>query len=212
MRTLFLWTTTLAAWGLSAPALAQDIDGSLQVEFGRMDNDDPGFDVFSNRNRMPSWGVRGGISIGDNLSVIGGWHRVRRGSEAELYWGSSTSETIAAAYFADQFTLGPKVGLRVGEIFYPYASVEGLLYRSTLRFDDDTTTKSNLGQITSAGMAPGIIAMGGSEFRSPTGIVGLMIVFNAELGYSWVGSVNYGEVGDIKPGGLVFRMGAGIRF
>lgn len=215
MRRLTPWIVALATLATTVTAHAQNIDGSVQLEYGRMANNDPGYDLFNDRNRMPSWGVRGGASIGEHLSIIGGWHRVRRGSETWAYYEGEDSfyeNQLSAAYYADQFTLGPKVGIKLGEIVYPYASVEGMLFRSVIRFDDDTSTKNNLGQVMGAGMAPGLVTAAGAEFRSQTGVVGLMIAFHFDLGYAWVNPVTYGTLGDIQPGGLMGRGGIGLRF
>src|SRR5690606_20493916 len=84
---------------VSAPAAAGDgrLHGELSVELGTLANHDPAFDLFSKRDAMPSRGVRAGIALSDGISLVAGWHRVRRG--ATVFDGAG--QRLRTAFFAD---------------------------------------------------------------------------------------------------------------
>lgn len=192
---------------LASPANAAGLDGEISVELGTLRNTDPAFDLFSNKDAMPSRGVRAGIGLTDHLTVIGGWHRVRRG--ATLYLSDTTVRT---AYFADTFTLGPKAHLPIKDIVYPYVTTQAMLFRGIMKFDDDPDTRHNPGQVTEAALSPGVLGMGGVELRTPSPRGDLALAIFLEAGYGWVARATYGEIGTMKPGGFALRSGFGVRF
>jgi len=199
MRTLI----ALAAL-VSAPASAADLGWQLSGELGNLRNADPSYDLFSKSNVMPSRGIRFGVTLADTLTVETGWHRVRRG----LY---SEEIDLQTAFFADEFMLGPKISHGFADVFYPYAAAHGVLMRGTMKFDDDTSTKRNAGQVVQRGLGLGVLTMGGVEFRSPTGADKLGVSVHIEAGYGWFQSADFGDIGTMKPGGFAMKGGVGIR-
>jgi len=211
MRTL----TLLIAASLTSAAQAQDLGGSLNVEMGSIANHDPSYNLFSNGDGMRSMGLRGGVRLGEHLTVLGGWHRARRGAVVYVGnndTGSEDGASFNAALFADELSLGAQAGLPVGDFIYPYVGVDAMLFRGVMKFDEDLSTRNNAGQVVAAGAAPGILPVGGIEFRSPTGVDDVEVGFYFELGYSAFANANFGDLGQMKPGGLSARGGLGVRF
>ncbi len=189
---------------IAAPASAADLGFQLSGELGTLQNTDPSYDLFSNSNLMPSRGVRLGVTMMDTLTIETGWHRVRRGLHEETL-------DIQTAFFADEFILGPKVSHGFADVFYPYAAVHGVLIRGVMKFDDDSSNKRNAGQIKETGMAPGVLTMGGIEFRSPTARGKLAVAAHFEAGYGWFQAAEFGDIGTMQPGGFAIKGGIGLR-
>lgn len=207
MRTLGL---SIAALGLlvAAPAHADGIDGEISLELGTLRNSDQAFDLFSENNAMPSRGVRLGLGLSDELTIVAGWHRVSRG--ATLYLGEGSE--IRSAFFADEFTLGPKLGKLLGDVAFPYVTTQAMAFRGVMKLDDDPSTRHNPGQLQESAITPGVLGLGGIEFRSPTETSDLAVAFFLEMGYGWVARGAYGDFGTMKPGGFALRSGVGLRF
>jgi hypothetical protein len=208
-RTLFLAASI--AITLSSTALA-GVGGELSFELGNLQNHDEAYSLFSDGVAMPSRGIRGGVAVADRFTVIGGWHRVQRGASVVVA-GDEGDRRFSAAFFADEFTLGVKADLDVAHFFYPYASVQGMVFRGVMKFDenqrddeDDTT------QLKASAVSPGALFSGGIELRIPQGSWPLTAAWHLEAGYGLVASADYGEFGHMRPGGLVLRTGLGVRF
>ncbi|MFT4625953.1 MAG: hypothetical protein ACI8PZ_004624 [Myxococcota bacterium] len=192
---------------LSTTAFA-GVGGEISAELGQLHNGDPTYDLFSNRDGMPSRGLRVGIAPVERFTVLAGWHRVRRGADLDLPGGS-----LNAAFFADEFTLGPKVDLNIGDIFYPYATVQGVLFRGVMKLDDDPDRDDNAGQIRAAALSGGALFMGGLELRNPSSdMLPLQFAVHVEAGYGLISRGNYDTLGSMQPGGFVLRTGVGVRF
>lgn len=200
-----MFTTIALLLTTTAGAADLELDGQL----GRTSNSDSAYRVFSDVQGMPSRGIRVGARAMDNLVIVGGWHRVSRGANLDLGDGGN----ISTAFFADEFTIGPKLDVGIGEWFYPYITAQGMLFRGVMKFDDKPSTKDNPNQLSAAGLAPGLLALGGVELRIPQKDGPVTIAYHIELGHSVVGNANYGEFGDMKPGGsFALRSGLGLRF
>ncbi len=201
--------------GLSTSAQAMDVGGTASLELGTTANHDPAYDLFSNGDAMPSRGLRGGVRLGEHVSIQGGWHRIRRGADVRIPGPGGTNfedATVRMALFADQFSLGTQLALPLGESFVPYASVDGLLFRGVMKIDEDPETRKNTNQVRGTGLTPGVMPMGGIEIRTPPAPVGWQIAGFVEAGYSWYLTGDFGDLGEMKPGGFSMRGGAGIRF
>lgn len=199
-------------WALLAflgVAHARGLDGELSIELGTLQNGDRAYDLFSQGDGMPSRGVRAGVNLTDALVVVGGWHRVRRGAEVSV---PGADGSFVAAFFADEFTLGPKAQAEVGDVFFPYVTTQALLFRGTMKLDDDPDTRHNTGQVSATALAPGVLALGGVELRSPSDRGDLCLGFFLEVGYGYVARAEYGDFGPMRPGGLAARGGLGVRF
>jgi hypothetical protein len=194
----------LALFAGSAPAVAADLGLQLSGELGRLHNADPTYDLFSNRDVMPSRGLRVGLTVADTVTIETGWHRVRRGL-AEPTLG------IQTAFFADEFILGPKISRGFGDVFYPYVATHGALMRGVMKFDDDPDSRRNAGQVAEAGVALGVLAMGGVELRSPAKEGKIAFSVHLEGGYGWFQTAAYGDLGTMQPGGFALKTGIGLR-
>lgn len=213
MRALLLTLGLL----LAMPASAQDLGGQLHVELGTLANRDPGWELFSDNDTMGSRGVRGGLRLGEYVGVVGGWHRVRKGASVSVPAatgnGDISRDQVVMAYFADEFSLGAQLGKDFADLFRPYAGVDGMLVRGTMKLDEDSDTKRNPGQVLGRGLSPGLLLLGGGEFHSATTEDwGFTIGLFVEVGYSWFLAGQYDDVGPMKPGGLTTRIGAGVAF
>jgi len=204
MRTLALVLGTAL---LSAPALAAD--NELSIELGTFHNGDTDFGVFSDGEYMPSWGLRLGVAPLRNLAVVGGWHRVRRG--ADLYIDDWT-HIGRAAFFADEFTLGVRGDVMIGQALLPYAMVQGLGMVGRVKFDDDPDDKGSPGQFAESAVAVGGLAVAGVELRIPKGNAPFTLAWHIEAGYGLTSALDFERTGDMTPRGFVLRSGVGVRF
>jgi hypothetical protein len=209
-RTTLLAATLLGAT-LSSTALA-GVGGEASVELGNLQNHDDAYTLFSDGVAMPSRGIRGGVRVADRFTVLAGWHRVQRGATVFVA-AEGSDRRFHAAFFADEFTLGLKADLDVAHFFYPYATVQGMLLRGVMKFDDDERDdEEDPSQIKASAVAPGALLMGGMEFRIPQGSWPLTAAWHVEAGYGLVASADYGAFGTMRPGGFALRTGLGVRF
>ena len=185
----------------------------LLAEAGSLANRDPAFVIFGYDRAMPSLGFATAIRpTADRhvpVALVASWHHSIQG--AQVY--TPTVRGFAAGFSTDSFSLGPRLDVDIGEVFSPYLTAQGMVVRGVARFDDNPSRNDNPGQTRYAGLAPGLLTMGGVEFSTPD-IPGfhLEFVWRIELGYGLVGSIDLGDAGAIKPGGLVARTGMGVRF
>ncbi len=204
--------TTLAALMLTTPALAADHE--IAVELGTLANQDADYNVYTSKNAMPSWGLRGAFAFHDRLAVSAGWHRVRRG--ADLYApnsdGFSDTAIGRAAFTANELTLGLRADVEIAQVILPYVHVHGLLLQGTSRFDDDPEDEDSPGQVKTTAMAAGLMPMGGVELRIPLGDAPFTVGWHMEAGYGWVSRLDFDELGDMSPGGFALRSGVGVKF
>ncbi len=205
---------TLVGVGLSAPATAAEVGWLANLELAHVGNSDPYWDLFSNGPGMPSRGIRGGVRVGDHVAALAGWHRVRRGADIDvpvLTGRDVDFQTVRMAFFADEYTLGARVGAPVVDVIYPYVSGDGMVLRTVVKFDEDIETRENPGQVQGSGWAPGALALGGLELRTRQSPIGLRYAGFLELGYGWFLPGQLGDIGQMQPGGLVVRGGVGVR-
>ena len=203
--------------GLFAAAPAAAADNELSFEFGSLHNDDSSYALFSSEESMPSIGMRAGFAFHDRLSARLGWQHVRQGADVSVGEEQSDSH-ISSAFYGDELSLGVRADVPLGDFVLPYVSVDGLGFRAKVRFDDDATDEDSPGQVEETAFAPGALAMGGAELRIPIGRLyptskaELALGLNLEVGYALVGQLDFGDLGQMKPGGLAVRSGVGIRF
>lgn len=194
----------LLALSLATPAVAADHE--LSAELGTLHNGDPAWDLFSERNGMPSIGLRGGIAVHDRVAVQLGWHRVRRGANV------SGAANLRTAFVGHEITLGAKADLALGEALRPYVKLDAMLLRGTMRFDDARNDDDNPGQVSASAIAPGGLAVGGLELRIPQGEAPFTLAWHLEAGYGRTATLDFGDYGALTPAGLVVRSGIGVRF
>lgn len=203
------------ALGLCTTASATEIGGSFSLELARIANTDRSWNLFSENDGMPSRGLRAGVKIGPLVTVQGGWHRVSRGASVSVPVADGLdfrTQEVQMAFFADEFTLGGQFGVPIKDIVVPYASVDGMLMRGTMKLDEDPDTRKNPGQYVAHGLNPGVVTSGGMELRSPESPAGWLAAVFFEAGHSWFLSGDFDDFGEMRPGGFTVRGGAGIRF
>lgn len=199
---------------LLSTALAIEVEGAVEV--GSLHNGDEAYDLFSRGNALPSAGLRVGVRpTGDThvpVGFIATWHHNTRGSRvfAEDEGGG---RGFTSAFTTDTFALGAKVDADIGGVFAPYVTAQGLVMRGLARFDDDLSVNDNPGQVSVAGVAPGVLAMGGVELSNPRfGSLPFEVTWHLEVGYGFVGRMDLDTLGSMQPGGVVVRSGLGVRW
>ncbi len=188
-------------------ALAAPPELSLDLELGQLHNGDESFDLFSERDGMPSRGVQAGVRVATPVVVQVSGHRVSRGLDLSVAEGLS----IATAYFANEWTAGVRVDHTFADIFQPYAAVHGLLLQGAMKLDDEPEDDDNPNQLVARAVHPGALLTGGFEIRGPQQDRKWTAGFLVEAGYGLVARADYGDFGSMKPGGFVLRTGIGLR-
>jgi hypothetical protein len=210
MTRLIKSIAVLAALSLPASAVAADHEISLELGTTGHGADDNWF-LFSDYNDvLPSYGVRLGFAVHDRVAVIGGWHHGAEGTRVEMEGYEDSA--LAAAYYADTFSLGAKADLPVATWFRPYATVQGLGIMSKVRLDDDTSDDDNPNQLERGAFSPGAAATAGVDFRVPFNEGAWALSSHLELGYHLATPASFDELGTLLNRGLVFRWGLGARF
>lgn len=204
-RTLMLSALLLAP----ASALAADREVSFEVGANGLTAEDNWF-LFSEQDSLTTLGVRVGHPVMDRLAVIAGWHHGAHGTHVSL---QGTDEApLAAACYADAFTLGAKADWDVAAWFRPYAAVQAVGQRTLVRLDDDIEVDDNPNQIQRAAFSPGGVAVGGVDLRVPFAQGRMAVASHLELGYQLLTPADLDELGSLETRGLVFRWGLGMRF
>lgn len=192
---------------LATPAAAVDVHGEVSLDVGVLANRDATWDLFSRADLMTSHGARVGYAANEHVTFLLGWQRYRRGQQVVV----PAHDAFRAAFEGHALTLGPKVGTAVTKWLYPYLTAQAVAFLGVVRLDDDPHTTHNPGQLLEASLTPGVLGMGGLEFRAPLGdeLVGALHV---EAGYGWLARGTYGDLGTMRPGGFTLRSGIGLRF
>ncbi len=205
-------------WEAQARGPAEPPKVQLSIEAGSLRSGDPAWDLFADRNRMPSWGGRLGYRLRPRLELVAGWHHVRRGSRITVPGATGggddfedDSASFVAAFDGDQITLGPRVDVSIEDALLPYLQVQGMVFRGLARLDDAPNSRTNLGQVRESGLTGGVLAMAGAELRIPPGAP-VVLSYHLELGYGWVAPLALGDFGEIQPGGFAVRTGFGVHF
>lgn len=200
---------TTLLFALIGGAYAADAEFSL--EMGSLAVTDPGFRMYSNGGALPSRGVRAGVGINDNFSVIADYQHAGRG--ASVSYNGVGGTAFNSAFRADELSLGAKAGFGVRDIVFPYVSVSALGVLGESRLDANTADAlHDPTQQVAHGFSPGGVAMAGVEGRIPQN--GAPFTFGAylEMGYAVVAPIDFGEQGSLTVGGFAARGGVGIRF
>jgi hypothetical protein len=189
----------------------------VDVRYGWLNNSDPAYDLFASHNGMVSFGFAASARLVRNLVAVASWHHVRQGADVYVQTPDTTldfepqTQSFRAALLAHELALGARVDVPVDDLFFPYLSASGELMLSRARLDDVTDHRDNPTQVQASTMHMGGLFTGGTELRiAPEGPVQLAL--GLELGYAWLTRSELGELGEMKPGGFVARLGAGLRF
>ena len=188
---------------------------AVAVERGSLGISDEAFDVFSNRDTLPSWGAKVGFRLDSHLELVGSWARSRRGSNIEVFIPSDTfddpAQRFVAALTTNQFGAGLRADVTLLDVLLPYVSVQGTVTTGMARLDDDPSRASNPNQLTASGIGAGVLAFAGTELRVPPDS-DVQVTLHLELGYGYTSAIALGELGSVQPGGLAARGGLGLRF
>lgn len=194
---------------LPGAVFAADREVSFEVgSLGQAAEDN--WSLFSENDALTTVGVRLGYPVHDRLAVVAGWHHGTTGTHVEI--GDAEDSVLAAAYYADDFTLGVKADWDVASWFRPYATVAAAGQRTMVRMDDDTSVNDNPNQIQRAAFCPGALAAAGLDFRLPFAQGRMAAASYLELGYQLLAPADLEELGSLQTRGLVFRWGVGMRF
>lgn len=199
---------------LASPALAAEDE--ISVELGVYSNNSESYGLFSEGPAEPVLGLRGGYAIGDHFAVVGGLSHGWRGARAF----TSESQVLGAAYSATELSAGLKVDTVWEDTIAPYVLASAMGWYGVMRFDDDTSTRLNPGQVRSSALSLGGRVVGGAEMRFARDAK-VRPAVHMELGWAGVLPHTY-SVDDVDGNaetlarmgwsGLVFRMGGGVRF
>ena len=204
---------TLALLVVSASA-AQAADNEVSLEFGSLYNGDSAMQYFSDSSSIPSVGLRLGYALSDNLAVTLGYHHSARGSEFESYdYETGISQPLVhSAFFGNELTVGVKYDMELTSFLRPYASGQALVMLGTAVLDDDLSEYDNTTAFRASSVAPGGMATLGLEVQLPKKLLSVTAAAHLEMGYAYVGNLDFNELGDMQPGGFVLRSGLGVRF
>lgn len=204
---------------LALPTTALAADRELSFEVGTLGQAaEDNWYLFSESDMLPTVGLRVGYPVMDRLAVVAGWHHgasgthVQLGDEAYYYEEYEGSSTLAAAYYADDFTLGVKADWDVATWFRPYATVAFASQLTRVRLDDDTSVDDNPNQIEKSAFSPGALGAAGLDFRVPFAQGRMAVASYLELGYQVLSPADMEELGTLQTRGMVFRWGVGMRF
>jgi hypothetical protein len=212
--------------GLLLTSTASAGTSEFSIEAGNIGVTDPAYEVFTQYGGAPSGGLRIGVGIRDRLAVIGSWHHTTRG--AELYYSSyeevdydygedydydyEPGYLLHSKYSLSQYQVGLKSEMKVFDWLFPYFTGQGVFAHSTIRLDDDTSTRSNAGQIRRDGVGAGFMGTVGADFRLPQKRLPFTVGLHIEGGYTWISRMNHKDLGSVQPKGAVLRSGIGLRF
>ena len=202
---------------------AHAADHEVSVEWGVVASSDDTLDLFG-ANYLPTRGLRAGLAVHRNLAIVGGWHRGRRG----VRFTTEDGQSGQMAYFADAFTLGAKADFELFSFLLPYVTTQAILWRGTMKFDDEPDDRTSPGQVRVSALAPGGLFAGGLELRIPKADAPFTLAWHVEAGYALVarhayrggstvtddGRTSLGDdvIATAKPGGFALRTGLGVRF
>jgi hypothetical protein len=195
--------------GSPAAALAADREISLELGTTGHAAEDNWF-LFSGQDTLPGFGARLGWPVHERVAVIAGWQHGARGTTVSP--GDDGAGEFAAAYYADAWSAGAKADWGICRWFRPYATVQAVGQRATVRLDDDTGEDDNPNQIQRSDFAVGGLAAGGLDFRVPFAQDRFAVASYLELGYQLLTPSDFDELGSLQNRGLAFRWGLGFRF
>jgi hypothetical protein len=179
------------------------------------------YQLFNHGDATPSAGLRVGIGVRDRLSIIGGWHNSKQGlelhyeevhDEYDEYDEYGSEYLLTTGLSLNQYQAGLKSEMRITDWLYPYFTGQALLVHGTVRLDDDTSTRSNPGQVRRDSLGVGVMGTIGIDIRIPQKMFPFTLGWHIDGGYAWVSPMNYKDLGQLTPGGTVLRSGLGIRF
>ena len=226
MSALRILLTSIATL-IATPSLAAD--HGIAVSVGTFENGDEQYQLFNTRGHMFQVGLRGEYAIHDRFAVVGSVRAHRTGQSVATGDDYSGAQSFVAAYSANTAGVGLKADVETFKgVLQGYVTTQALLYHATMRLDDDGNSRTNAGQVQSSSISAGFEATAGIELKvSPKKLPVSFGWFN-EVGMGLIASHSYrgakdvngteesfasdAYLGDMMPGGFVFRSGLGVRF
>ena len=181
----------------------------LSLELGSTHAPDPGYELFSDKNAMGSWGARLGFGLSDRTSVLVDWQHSGPGGAVTT---SADTVEFEAALTVDQLAVGPRFGIRVHENAMPYVTVQAVGMRGRVRLDGDPDSTDDLDEWKDSALTGGGLAMGGAQVLVGEPEQTVRFSGHLEMGYGYALPLDYGDFGSISFHGFALRGGAGIVF
>jgi hypothetical protein len=169
----------------------------LSLELGSTHAPDDGYQLFSDKNAMGSWGARVGFGLGDRTS--------------EVMTAEETAD-FEAALTVDQLAVGPRFGIRIEDVVMPYVTVQAVGMRGRVRLDGDPDSNDELDQWKDSALTGGGLAMGGAQVVLGQPEQTVRFEGHLEMGYGYALPLDFGDYGSISFHGFALRGGAGIVF
>lgn len=181
----------------------------VSVELGSTHAPDDGYDLFSSRNAMGSWGARVGFGLTDRIALLVDWQHSGKGGAVTT--GAEDAE-FQAALTVDQISVGPRVGVHIGDWVMPYATVQATGMRGRVRLDGDPDSTDDLDEWKDSALTGGGLAMGGVQVVLGEPERALRLSGHLEAGYGYAAPLDFEDYGSLSFHGFALRGGAGIVF
>ena len=203
---------------LSLAFTAQAASNELSVELGWFSSSDPSFAYFNDGYTMPAFGLRGGIAVHPNITIIGGYRGGATGGSVtggddDTYYGEESygGSDFNTGLWAHQASVGAKADFKLWKWLHPYAAVQGVGSLGMIRLDDQPGDDENLTQVERIGFTGGFNTALGLDFpikiRDRWAIAPYL-----EMGYEWLAPMQFEELGSVQFSGFSGAMGVGVRF
>jgi hypothetical protein len=181
----------------------------LSLELGSTHAPDPGYELFSDKNAMGSWGARLGFGLSDRTSLLVDWQHSGPGGRVTT---SADTADFEAALTVDQLAFGPRFGIQIEDTVMPYVTVQAVGMRGRLRLDGDPASDDEIDQWKDSALTGGGLAMGGAQIMLGEPEQAVRFSGHLEMGYGYALPLDYGDYGSISFHGFALRGGAGIVF
>lgn len=196
------------ALGLCFSTSALALDAGLTLEMGRQVLPSESLRPLFSQNASATPAVTLSSDLSNKVTVQLGWQYSSFGSSLDV--GTDRSVSL----FLSEHRVMPGVHLDAGhERFGPYVEVSGVVGRASLWADDDSTRRTNPGQVKSNALFFGVQPVAGLELAMPFGPPreSRALVFHAEAGWSFETDPTFDNVGQLEHGARVFRGGVTLK-
>lgn len=201
------------------------LDHELTLQTGYVTNDDPAFNLFSERNRMSGVGIRAVGALGDHLGLVGSWQHTGRGASVNADYDyvvyDEDSDLIYTPYMreyqsairTDQFSLGPIADWELFDgTLAPFVHADMLVQRGAAYLASGEENYPNRVELTRTAVHAGVAAMAGVAVNVPV-IAGFEVTGHLEMGTThYLGALKFEDFGELQPGGFTLRTGIGVRY
>jgi hypothetical protein len=181
----------------------------LSLELGSTHAPDDGYQLFSDKNAMGSWGARVGFGLSDRTSLLVDWQHSGPGGVVET---SDDTAEFEAALTVDQLAVGPRFGIAIQDTVTPYVTVQAVAMRGRVRLDGDPSSTDEVDQWKDSALTGGGLAMAGAQVVLGEPEQAVRFSGHLEMGYGYALPLEFGDYGSISFHGFALRGGAGIVF